>query len=167
MRSQRWIVASVLLVGCRSAPQRARADGAVLRAAIADWQEGPTDGRVCLDARVLRPSTAGRATAVYWASGMLDSLLSDPLIAVDRSTLPIGDVARRYCVPSHKRARIALGRPERRGDSARVDMSAWIPASESDTAVVVESPVVLVRQAATWHITSHPAQHFQILERPR
>lgn len=155
-----------LTVACHTSAPHETADVTVLRAALADWQEGPTDGHVCLDARVLRNATSG-VPVTYWAVPILDSLLADTLIAIDQSTLPPGHQALRRCLRSHQAPRVALGIPQARQDSVYIAMNAWVPSNSSDSSAFFESPVTLARQEHGWRVIAHPAQHFQILERAR
>ena len=155
-----------LTLACHASALHETADVTVLRAAIADWQEGPTDGRVCLDARVLR-NAAPREPVTYWAVKILDSLLVDTLIAVDESTLPTNHHALRRCLPSRQTPRVAFGVPQARQDSIYVAMNAWAPTNSADSSAFFESPVMLRWQGNGWRIIAHPAQRFQILERAR
>jgi hypothetical protein len=47
--------------------RRVDADIAVVRAALAGWQEGPTDGRLCVDPHVLPDSGGADASPARWA----------------------------------------------------------------------------------------------------
>ena len=166
MRFPFWPSVAALTVACHASAPQETADVAVVRAAVADWQEGPTDGHVCLDARVLRNAPRGEPSA-YWASAMLDSLLADSLIAVDQSTLPRSARPLRSCRPSRTRPRVAIGVPQARHDSIHIAMNAWVPSHASDTSALFDSPVTLTRQAHGWRVAAHPAQHFEILQRAR
>ena len=166
MRFPLCLSVAALTVSCHAAAPHDTADLAVVRAAIADWQEGPTDGHVCLDARVLR-NAAGRQPATYWASAMLDSLLADSLIAVDQSTLPPNAPSLRSCLPSREGLRVAFGVPQVRLDSVHIAMSAWVPSHGSDTSALFDSPVTLTRQLLGWQVVAHPTQHFEIPARGR
>ena len=155
-----WAIA-LLTLSCSPSATTATADVVLLRAAVADWQEGPTDGRVCLDARVLDAPDSGRV--VYWATPILTALLADTLIAVDSSTLPSAHPPLRYCVPSLGRPRIACGIPHVHDHVVDIRMNAWAPASGSDTSLHVPSSVTLAWRFHGWRVIAHPDQHFRIL----
>jgi hypothetical protein len=101
-----------------STPSSAVADVAILRAALFGWQEGPTDGRICLDPRVLRMSSDTVGPALRWAPAVLSDILRDTLIAIDSTVRPLYLPGARACTPTIHRPRIAIGIPVLAGDSA-------------------------------------------------
>src|SRR6185312_8769260 len=111
MRMRMYTVHVGLLVGvvsCRSNPPDATADPAILRGALQDWQEGLTDGRVCLDSRVLpSDSTHSGAPPQRWADSVVAPLMSDTRIALDSTTgTPIRPNSR-LCAPTREHPRVS------------------------------------------------------------
>lgn len=150
-----------LLAACRPArqPGAVVADPAVLRGALRDWQEGPTDGRVCLDPRVL--AAAGDTVPPRrWAESVLAALLTDTLVALDTSAAPRGNPTQRACASSPQRPRIALGMPVVRGDSAVMVTAAFPGDRGAAPASELRLPVILGRRGSSWYIRRRPGQKF-------
>jgi len=141
------------------------ADPAVLRAALGDWQEGPTDGRICLDPRALATDTAetGRAR---WTDAVLAALSTDTLIALDSSPGPLPRQFRRTCAPGRDMPAVAVGMPTIRGDSADITTAAFLPQTSTERARSMPSRIILVRQRGEWRIADYPDRRFQILAPP-
>lgn len=63
-------IATLLALSASSSPPPTRhyatVDPAMIRASLYFWQEGPTDGRVCLDPNVLSNDTLGTAEREEW-----------------------------------------------------------------------------------------------------
>lgn len=157
-------LAGALAAAC-AAEQRATGDTALLRVALDDWQEGPTDGRVCLDARAV-PAGAS-APGDRWADSVLTVLLADPGIALDTTNGPVegprGAPDVRHCGLPGARWVVALGEPQRRGDTADVATTARLAAHGIDTAHAGSNRLRLARVGGRWAIVDHLDMHFTTL----
>ena len=133
-------------------PAHVAIDPALLHAILAGWQEGPTDGRVCLDPRVLEhPSQAG-GIPTRWSDEALAVLLADDRVALDtaRASTRAG---RRTCTPTRAHPRISLAVPVLRSDSAIVTTAAFAPATVADTAFTLWVTTTLVRErTGRWRV---------------
>ena len=153
-----------LLTACGSArpPETAVADSAVLRSALWDWQEGPTDGCICLDPWVLAgPGDTGPPRR--WAESVLAALLADTLVALDTSAAPRRAPTQQACASSPDRPRISLGMPLLQGDSAVIVTAAFPTSRASDPARELRLPVVLGRRGTSWYVRRRPGQTFKSL----
>lgn len=139
----------------------ARADVALLRVAIADWQEGPTDGSVCLDSHVLTLDASAHAPRQSWSPDVLKALLTDERIAVANS--PDAPTWARRCTSRRFHPRIAIGVPMVRGDTAEVATAAFGVATATDSAHTLRERMILVRTRGKWVITAHPDMHFKLI----
>lgn len=142
------------------------ADPAVLRGALADWQEGPTDGRICLDLRVLPAVDATDTTREHWSNRVVEALLSDTFIAVDTTAVPRSTPQQRACAPTPLTPRIVVGRPHMLGDSAEVETAVWEPVAGSDSGTYSRYPVMLARQGERWHIARRIGPSASFIELP-
>jgi hypothetical protein len=145
-------------------------EAAILRAAISDWQEGPTDGRICLDARILPPS-ADRppASGPVWGSAILDALLADTLVALALGTLPASG-AYRVCSPSRTLPRLSMSRPVRTRGDYIVTSAAENPAESSDKGDRLARPfrvrTLIGRRAGRWIVLDHFDMPFKVVRVP-
>lgn len=99
-------------------------DPEVLRGVLASWQEGPTDGNLCLDQRVLAQS--GRVLgAVRWAPQLLESLSTDPRISIDTSHFPLPTTALRGCGPRQYRTVTLLAQANPSSDTFVTLTGGW------------------------------------------
>ena len=151
-------------LGCTE-PHAARpvmqTDAAILRAAIRDdWQEGLTDGTVCVDPRVLREPSSVDTLTMQWAPGVLFALQADTLISIDTTMGPIYTHGARACAPRRGRPSIRLGVPFIRGDSADLSVYAFWPASQNDAGWSFPMSSVLVRRGGQWALARHPGHEF-------
>ena len=155
----------VAVVGCHRSTSKSRdatTDPAILRGALSDWQEGPTDGRVCLDPRVL-PADSTSQPSRRWADTVLAALLSDTLVAVDSTIASPSNVQTRLCAPTGEHARISLGFPLTRGDSIDIVTQASLPTTVTGSARDLRIGSVLTRVGTRWVIARRRGQQFQSL----
>jgi hypothetical protein len=164
MRLSAAALALVAVVpGCRRAPAAA-ADPAVLLAAMWYWQEGPTDGRVCLEPRALAaPDAAGPAPR--WADSVLAALLADTLVALDTTSGAAG-AGCRACAPEPSHPRVTFGVPRVRGDTADLEMAAYAPAAGARPPRADRFPTVLSRRAGQWYFVGRADHRVQELPAP-
>ncbi len=142
-------------LGCGTSPAivtQRDADPAVLQGALGDWQEGPTDGRICLDPRVLPALGATDTIRERWADAVLEALLMDSFVAVDTTVAPRSKRRQRACTPTRSKPRIVVGRPQLRGDSADIETAVWEPVAGTDSGTYWRLPVVLARHGERWEI---------------
>jgi len=82
-----WCLATLFVLAACSSPapthRYASVDPTIVHAALYFWQEGPTDGRVCLDPEVLSNDTLDTAERAELADTVLTAVLGDTLIALD------------------------------------------------------------------------------------
>jgi hypothetical protein len=129
----------------------------MLRAALVGWQEGPTDGRVCLDPRVLPTDTATVTARPVWADAVLAALLTDTLVALDSTAVPTRDTGRRACAPTRGHPRISIGLPSERGDSVDIETEGRDPAAGA----AMRTKLVLGRVNGRWVIVRSAGQPLQ------
>ena len=158
-RAAARVVGALTLASCTGAAAGVGAQPAVLRGALLDWQEGPTDGRVCLDPHVLPPAGDSPAPRARWADSVLAALLADSLVALDTTAAARRFPGQRACAPAPGHPRVALGRPRVRGDSADIETAAWTPAAAGASARETRIPAVLARRGARWYFARRPGQH--------
>jgi len=156
-----------------AAPSRAQAprdEAAIVRAAIADWQEGPTDGRICLDARVLPPDadSPSRSSPV-WRAAVLDTVLADSSVAIARGTLATASPYRE-CSPSRTLPRLSVSLPVRSRGGYIVATAIEYPpgsfASSERLARPFRVRVLIARRSRRWMVVGHPDMHFKVLRAP-
>ena len=170
-KMQRALLAMIVSCGLGCGPSspvatQLDADPAVLRGALSDWQEGPTDGRICLALRVLPASDATGAFQERWSNAVIEALLMDTLISVDTTAAPRTSARQRVCTPTDKQPRIVLGRPHIRGDSADAETAAWEPVAGSDSGAFRRYLVVLARQGERWEIARRIGPSAPFIELP-
>lgn len=172
-RMHRAVIAWGLALHLAVIPSRAQApvrETEILRAAIGDWQEGPTDGRICLDARVLSADAEHpRASAPVWPSAILDAVLADSMIAIARGTLRASE-RYRACSPSRTRPQLALSRPIR-AHGGFVVVSAIQYGAESrsegeEPARPIRIRALIGLRAGRWTVLGRPDMHFKVLRAP-
>ena len=161
------LAGTVALSACAAAPagERVAAETpAILQATLKqDWQEGPTDGRVCLDPRILSATGAPDTVPVLWEPAVLATLLSDTLVSIDTSIAGLRTGAPRACAPRRGMASIKFGQPLLRGDTAMLSSTAWWPASANDAEWRLVRYVTLARDSSVWRIVGYPDMKFQPL----
>lgn len=150
------LVAAV--IGCtpRSDRQsRIVSDPIMLRAALSGWQEGPTDGRLCLDPLVLEPSSTRRASA-FWSDTVLAVLLGDSRVALDSSRAP-SRTGVRACAPTRTHPRLSLAPPVFQRETAIVESAASTPATGADSAFTLRITTRLVhdRMNSRWTVVGN------------
>lgn len=111
-----WCAVALLVVAACSSPaplnRYAFADPAMIHAALYFWQEGPTDGRVCLEPYLLSNDTLRTAEEAEWADTVLTAVLGDTLIALD-STRAMPWARHDSTVRADRGSSTHLGRPTR------------------------------------------------------
>lgn len=162
-----FALCALLPLGCNE-PQDGRivlrTDAAILRAEIRDdWQEGPTDGTVCVDPRVLRNAAPGDTVTMTWAPDVLSALQADTLISIDTTVGPIYTPDARTCAPRRGKPSIRMGVPSVRGDSSDLSVYASWPASPNDAGWRFPMTSVLARRGGQWALARHPGQEFPVL----
>ena len=137
------------------------ADPRLLRTILHTWQEGPTDGRICLDPRVLALGDSAAAQPPReWADSVLRALQADTMIAIDTSVTRRAD-ASRACVPTRDHPRISLSMPRFRGDSATVESQALLDSAPGIGASRVLDSAVLRRSGRNWIFAQRSAPDYQ------
>lgn len=145
----------------------ASVDPTRIHAALYFWQEGPTDGRVCLDPDVLSNDTLGTAEREEWADTVFTAVLGDTLIALD-STIEVSQhMSAPRCAPTADHPRISVGLPVSRGDSVEMQLDAWAPSTSTEPAHQNSNTVVLARVDSAWRTVGVLGRHFQVPRSPR
>ena len=170
-RLQRALLAVIVSCGLGCGPTsplvaQRDADPAVLRGALSDWQEGPTDGRICLDLRLLPASDATDSIDERWSNAVIEALLMDTFVAVDTTAVPRTTPRQQACTPTRHKPRIVVGRPQMRGDSADIETAVWEPVAGSDSGTYWRFPVVLARQGERWEIARRIGPSATFIELP-
>ena len=152
--------------GCAELRDDTRAvmtDAAILQAEVRDdWQEGPTDGTVCLDPRVLTDENTGALGASRWAPAVLSALQMDTLVAIDTTVGAMYLDGARACAPRGGKPSIRMGVPSVRGDSAELAVYAYWPATTDDAGWRFPLSVVLARRSGRWVVVRHPGEEFPV-----
>lgn len=161
------LAATVLACGVPAAHRApAVSDPTLLRAVLAGWQEGPTDGKICLDPRVLERSSQARGTARWWSDEVLEVLLADDQVALDSARAATRGRPR-TCTPTRMHPRISLGVPVLRSDSAIVATAVFAPATVADTALTLWITTTLVRDTTgRWRVVDDQGFPFGTLVLP-
>jgi hypothetical protein len=162
-----WCLASLFtLCACSlqgPAHRYAFADPAAIRAALYFWQEGPTDGRVCLDPYALSSDTIQVADGAEWSDTVLTAVLRDTLVALDSTRETSRQITARKCAPSADHPRISVGVPVRHGDGVELELGAWAPPTSAAPAHQNRNTVVLARVESQWRLVGVLGRHFQVL----
>jgi len=162
-----WCLATLFVLAACSSPAPthpyASVDPTIIHAALYFWQEGPTDGRVCLDPKVLSNDTLDTAERAEWAATVLTAVLGDTLIALDRTRDMSQRIIARRCAPDADHPRISVGVPVSRGDSLEMRLAAWAPATSTQPAHQYRNTVVLARVDSEWRLVGVLTRHFQLL----
>jgi hypothetical protein len=145
-------------------------EAAILRAAIADWQEGPTDGRICLDARMLPPNAdRPSASSPVWRAALLEAVLADPSVAIARGTLATASPYR-VCSPSRTLPRLSVSRPVRARGGFMVTAAVEYPSRSFASGERLARPfrvrVLIARRSGRWMVVGHPDMPFKVLRAP-
>ena len=152
------IALAVTVIACgvpAAHPATIASDPTLLHAVLAGWQEGPTDGGVCLDPRVLEQPSQVRGIPTWWSDGVLAVLLADDRVALD-SARASTRASTRTCTPTRAHPRISLGVPVLRSDSAIVATAAFAPATVADTAFTLWVTTTLVRErTGRWRVVDN------------
>jgi len=169
-RMHRCLAALVVLAACAPpAPSHryASVDPTMIHAALYFWQEGPTDGRVCLDPDVFSADTLGTAEREEWAETVLTAVLGDTLIALDSTINMSQRISAPRCAPTAEHPRISVGLPVSRGDSLEIQLGAWVPATRSEPAHQYRNTVVLARIDSEWRTVGVLRHDFQLVRSAR
>ena len=166
-----WCLVTLFVLAACAKPvpshRYASVDPTMIRAALYFWQEGPTDGRVCLDPDVLSNDTPGPAEREEWADTVLTAVLGDTFIALD-STIEVSQhMSAPRCAPTADHPRISVGLPVSRGDSVEMQLGAWAPSTSTEAAHQNRNTVVLARVHSEWRTVGVLGRHFQVLPSPR
>jgi len=166
-----WCLVTLFVLAACAKPvpshRYASVDPTMIRAALYFWQEGPTDGRVCLDPDVLSNDTLGPAEREEWADTVLTAVLGDTLIALD-STIEVSQhMSAPRCAPTADHPRISVGLPVSRGDSVEMQLGAWAPSTSTEPTHQNRNTVVLARVHSEWRTVGVLGRHFQVIRSPR
>jgi hypothetical protein len=145
----------LIAVGCHAAAPPgavASADASVLQVVLSDWQEGPTDGRICLDPLVLLPEVTQSSRRPRWSDSVLRVLLHDTLVAIDTSAAAVRLAGARDCASTRAHPRIALGVPHVRNDSVDVESEAIVADDSTSRGGRLRVSTVLSRMKSRWVI---------------
>lgn len=164
---QHWTIATLFVLGACSSPAPAHryavADPAMIHAALYFWQEGPTDGRVCLDPYAFSNDIRRAAEPAEWEDTVLTAVLRDTLVALDSTRKMSRQITARRCAPTADHPRISVGLPVSRHDSVEMQLGAWALPTLKEPAHQYRNTVVLARVDSQWRMVAVLARHFQVL----
>ena len=166
----RCLAALVVLAACAPpvpSHRYASVDPTMIHAALYFWQEGPTDGRVCLDPDVLSADTLGTTERKEWAETVLSAVLGDTLIALDSTINMSQRISAPRCAPTAEHPRISVGLPVSRGDGLEMQLGAWVPATRSEPAHQYRNTIVLARIDSEWRMVGVLSRDFQVVRSSR
>lgn len=166
-----WCLVTLFVVAACATPvpphHYASVDPTMIHAALYFWQEGPTDGRVCLDPDVLSNDTLGTAGREEWADTVLTGVLGDTLIALDSTHEMSQHMSAPRCAPTADHPRISVGLPVSRGDSVEMQLGAWAPSTSTEPSHRYRNTVVLARVGSRWRMVGVLNRNFQELRSPQ
>jgi hypothetical protein len=161
MRSRFLVLIILTAAGCgepQAGVPTATADVALLSDVLDGWQEGPTDGRLCLDPRVLQSKPAINGGGVYWSDSTLIELLRDTLVSIDTSGGFERLARQRKCAPTF--GGIMIGLPRVKGDSAEIETGALIRAIGTYSRQEMRVHESLVRRGGHWLVVEQQRQFY-------